>query len=408
MRRQLAAMPNELYLVRLIHAVTKSCCPGERLWTASLLTHGATVRFLRARNREGFDVYLYPYADRGNSGYILVDLDGPQPQILPTMRAQGHEPCVLVQTSPGHLQAWIRVSTEPLHPVVASAIGRHLARTYGGDPASTDWRHLGRLAGFTNQKPQRRMDGYAPWVKLLHAKVGLATHGASLVEAAVPQLPHPILAASASDHATGLEAPDPFLTVSAATAIYRAWLQRLRIPQRFPLPDWSIADLWIAKELLACGTPMLKSTPSSSSVVRAFPAATLIPTITCAAHWHAPCGNSRLLLFRRALRLHAVGTRSWSTPLISLSRDPLCAPCVDRTSFAIPIHHRRVEKNQLMTPSLGSTCWHILHRVRTPPADSNPVPNAAVSGCRSSPGSARWSSALPPDPGIPGDILLHT
>ena len=192
MRRQLAAMPNELYLVRLIHAVTKSCCPGERLWTASLLTHGAIVRFLRARNREGFDVYLYPYADRGNSGYILVDLDGPQPQILPTMRAQGHEPCVVLQTSPGHLQAWIRVSTEPLHPVVASAIGRHLARTYGGDPASTDWRHLGRLVGFTNQKPQRRMDGYAPWVKLLHAKVGLATHGASLVEAAVPQLPHPI------------------------------------------------------------------------------------------------------------------------------------------------------------------------------------------------------------------------
>jgi hypothetical protein len=259
MRRQLAAMPNELYLVRLIHAVTKSCGPGERLWTASLLTHGATVRFLRARNRDGFDVYLYPYADRGNSGYILVDLDGPQPQIIPTLRAQGHEPCVVVQTSPGHLQAWIRVSTEPLHPAVASAIGRHLARTYGGDPASTDWRHLGRLAGFTNQKPQRRMDGYAPWVILLHAKVGLATHGASLVEAAVPQLPHPcphrILAASASDHAAGLEAPDPFLTVSAATAIYRAWLQRLRIPQRFPQPDWSIADLWIAKELLACGTP---------------------------------------------------------------------------------------------------------------------------------------------------------
>jgi hypothetical protein len=247
-------MPNELYLVRLIHAVTKSCCPGERLWTASLLTHGATVRFLRARNRDGFDVYLYPYADRGNSGYILVDLDGPQPQVIPTMRAQGHEPCVVLQTSPGHLQAWIRVSADPLNPAVASAIGRQLARTYGGDPASTDWRHLGRLAGFTNQKPQRRIDGYAPWVKLLHAKIGLATHGAFLVEAAVRELPHRILATSAWD-ATGLEAPDPFLTVSAATAIYRAWLQRLRIPQRFPQSDWSIADLWIAKELLACGTP---------------------------------------------------------------------------------------------------------------------------------------------------------
>jgi hypothetical protein len=32
-------------------------------------------------------------------------------------------------------------------------------------------------------------------------------------------------------------------------------LRRLRIPQRFPHPDWSIADLWIAKELLRQGTP---------------------------------------------------------------------------------------------------------------------------------------------------------
>jgi hypothetical protein len=38
-----------------------------------------------------------------------------------------------------------------------------LARTYGGDLASTDGCHLGRLAGFTNQKRQRRTaSGYAP------------------------------------------------------------------------------------------------------------------------------------------------------------------------------------------------------------------------------------------------------
>jgi hypothetical protein len=30
-------------------------------------------------------------------------------------------------------------------------------------------------------------------------------------------------------------------------------LHRLHIPQRFPHPDWSIADLWIAKELLRRG-----------------------------------------------------------------------------------------------------------------------------------------------------------
>jgi hypothetical protein len=41
-------------------------------------------------------------------------------------------------------------------------------RRFGGDPSSADWRHFGRLAGFTNQKPTRRLDnGFAPFVRLL-------------------------------------------------------------------------------------------------------------------------------------------------------------------------------------------------------------------------------------------------
>ena len=34
-RRQLAAMPQELYLIRLIHHATRRAFPGERLWTAT-------------------------------------------------------------------------------------------------------------------------------------------------------------------------------------------------------------------------------------------------------------------------------------------------------------------------------------------------------------------------------------
>ena len=112
-RRQLAAMPNELYLVRLIHQRTRQAFPGERLWTAHQLTGAATIRFLRARNREGCDVYVQPYAGHHNAGYVLVDLDRAQPTIIATMRAQGHDPCVVVQTSPGHWQAWIHLSTLP-------------------------------------------------------------------------------------------------------------------------------------------------------------------------------------------------------------------------------------------------------------------------------------------------------
>src|ERR1700736_2946969 len=183
--RQIAAMPNEFYLLRLIHSVTRCSCPGERLWTANQLSQAPIVKFLRGRNRQGFDIYVWPYADRGNAGYILLDLDRADSQIIETMRADGLDPCLVLQTSPGHLQAWVHVSATTLEPAVASQIGRQLAGAYGGDIASADWRHLGRLAGFTTQKPSRRQHStFAPWVKVLHAQHGLARGGASLIEAA--------------------------------------------------------------------------------------------------------------------------------------------------------------------------------------------------------------------------------
>ncbi len=255
-RRQLAAMPNELYLVRPIHGHSGTSCAGERLWSAGLLTMGPAVGYLRARNREGFDIYLWPFTVDRNSGYILVDLDRADPQVLHSMRSHGHEPCVVLQTSPGNLQAWVHVSTTPLEPAVASEIGRELARLYRGDPASTDWRHLGRLAGFTNQKPQRRgPGGYAPWVKLLHAQAGLATLGAGLVEAAQRRL-RDRLPPTSQGAPCSLGPPDRSVTARAAVAIYQTWLHRLRIPHRFPQTDWSIADKWIAKELLWRRTPV--------------------------------------------------------------------------------------------------------------------------------------------------------
>jgi len=156
MRRQLVAMPHDLYLIRLIHYQTRKAFPGERLWNATQLLHPATVRFLRRRNREGCDIYIQPFTDKQNPGYSLVDLDHTGPEIISTMRANGHAPCVVLQTSPGNLQVWVHVSATPLPPAIASSIGKQLAQRYGGDLASTDWRHLGRLAGFTNQKPQRR------------------------------------------------------------------------------------------------------------------------------------------------------------------------------------------------------------------------------------------------------------
>lgn len=251
-------MPYELYLVRLIHHATRRAFPGERLWTAAQLSQESTVRFLRIRNREGCDVYIQPYADRQNAGYILLDLDHGDPATLDLMRANGHEPCVVLQTSPGHLQAWIQLSALPLQPSVATAIARHLAHKYQGDLASADWRHLGRLAGFSNQKPHRCQDnGYAPWVRLLYAHAGFASQASSLVLMAEGQARDagnaPVTRSVGRHYAKHgvIPAGDP----SPASTVYQVWLNRLHIPPRFPQPDWSIADKWIAKELLQQGTP---------------------------------------------------------------------------------------------------------------------------------------------------------
>lgn len=259
-RGQLAAMPHELYLIRLIHGLTKRPFPGERLWTADQLMNLATIRFLRARNREGCDIYVHPYAQDHNAGYILVDLDHAQPTVVAAMCAHGHEPCVVLQTSPGHLQAWVHISSTPLPPDIATAVGKHLALTYSGDRASTDWRHLGRLAGFTNHKPQRRTrDGYAPWVKVMYTHVGLASHASELLQSAAASLSESAQFTHLGRGPERVPCSQPgaasAITVAQATAIYRTWMDRWQIAERFAAPDWSIVDLWMARALLAQGWP---------------------------------------------------------------------------------------------------------------------------------------------------------
>ena len=224
------------------------------MWDAGQLVRGSVVRFLRARNQQGYDIYLLPYADQCNAGYILIDLDHATPDVVPLMRANGHEPCVVLQSSPGHLQAWIRVSTTPLERAVATDISKQLARTYGGDLASTDGCHLGRLAGFTNQKRQRRTaTGYAPWVKIVEAHAGIARAAPELLHSATQRIAQQSTAAM-PDTTYGLSHvgnPSTTITAHGAAHIYQRWTERWRIRERFPQPDWSIIDLWLARKLLA-------------------------------------------------------------------------------------------------------------------------------------------------------------
>ena len=235
----LAAVAWPGYEVRLIDAQRRVCL-ATRHWTAAQLLAAATVRFLRARNREDCDVYFRPHAGADNAGYLLLDFDkGSCP--LAAMRASGHTPCVVVETSRGHQQAWLRVSTESLSPARGTALARSLARHYGADPASADWRHLGRLAGFTNRKPARRQGhGLPPWVRVVWQSPGTmaAVHGIAVEEpprtGGLPVTPQPVGAA-------------------CAVLLYQHVLDDLRLLARFPQPDWSVADYRVARVLLQQG-----------------------------------------------------------------------------------------------------------------------------------------------------------
>lgn len=115
-----------------------------------------------------------------------------------------------------------------------------------------------------NRKPQRRNQrGHAPWVKVLHAQAGLAPQAAALLHAVQGCLPDPSTLAAAPGAPWPIPNADP--GTPPAARIYADWLQRLRILQRFPQPDWSIADKWIAKELLRRGMPA----PQAAAILRA-------------------------------------------------------------------------------------------------------------------------------------------
>src|SRR5258708_2741842 len=72
----------------------------------------------------------------------------------------------MAETWPGKFKAWLH-HEEPLDKRTSPAAARALAQTFGGDPGAADWRHFGRLAGFTNRKPgYRQADGLYPFVRV--------------------------------------------------------------------------------------------------------------------------------------------------------------------------------------------------------------------------------------------------
>lgn len=151
--------------------------------------------YFAAKNMQGYDIYVRPKPfqnDQGNmlaAPYIFVDdLKADQIKKLDEI---GLPLAVQVESSTGNFHGWVRVADHYLKPELATMAAQTICKAIGGDPGAADWRHYGRLAGFTNQKQSRRKaDGKAPYALVTTPKNGhsIAPNGAALLAAAQQKL----------------------------------------------------------------------------------------------------------------------------------------------------------------------------------------------------------------------------
>jgi hypothetical protein len=166
LRQQIFAMQSatfEIGLFRMAGAVgglDAGMLP--RAWDSETLLR--SVAWLRLENMRGRNIYIRPQGE-----HHLSLVDDVSKSAIDRMKAEGFQPAAIIETSPRNFQAWLNHG-ERLPRDVGTAIARALASRFGGDTKASDWRHFGRLAGFTNQKEKHRQsNGLFPFVRLIES-----------------------------------------------------------------------------------------------------------------------------------------------------------------------------------------------------------------------------------------------
>ena len=168
LQRQITALDVPRFEVGIREAKTGQMMNRE--WSRAEVEQSAA--WLKRMNAKGNDVYIRPAGEHG-----LVLVDDVTADKISSMAKDGFASAATIETSPGNYQVWVKLSDKPLSAECRRIAAQGLARQYGGDMNSADSRHYGRLAGFTNQKPQHTRDGRQPYV-LAHDCPGRAARAA--------------------------------------------------------------------------------------------------------------------------------------------------------------------------------------------------------------------------------------
>lgn len=164
-QQQIAAMGAQVFEVGLFKpsaAVEGRAVMIPRTWDSVTLIR--SIPWLRMQNADGRNIYLRPKGEHDLS--LVDDLSA---DAVRRMRATGFTPAAVIETSPGNFQAWLKHPRQ-LPRELSTMAARKLAEEFGGDRGAADWRHFGRLAGFTNRKPKYMSEtGLFPFVRLIDA-----------------------------------------------------------------------------------------------------------------------------------------------------------------------------------------------------------------------------------------------
>ena len=133
-------------------------------WTRGRVWRART--WMAKRNALGSSIYLRPARSLEKHAWILVD--GLTPDDLKALRSQ-YPPGLVVETSPGRFQAWVRVQ-RPVPVQFRTGLARAFARQCAASTGDADIDNpFGRVPGTTNRKPSRQLsNGFAPFATLRH------------------------------------------------------------------------------------------------------------------------------------------------------------------------------------------------------------------------------------------------